>query len=154
MEHIDALIQRLRATDDDDVREAIQAELIELAKGPEGSSVREHLESVARREVLEVQWALEEVVEAATPKKDPPPPPPKAAEVKEESPKDAPKRGRLDPRDLEMVYQDPRGLAIHRTKDGKRWFLTQVDPYTGQPLTRELNDSEITQLKGQLGIFS
>ena len=80
------------------------------------------------------------------------PEPPKAKE--EDLPKEEPKRGgRLNPADLEMVYQDPRGLAIHRTKDGKRWFATQVDPYSGQPRTFELSEAEITQLKGQLGIF-
>lgn len=73
--------------------------------------------------------------------------PPKA----EEPPPADPQKGqRLSAKDLDLIYDDPRGLALHRTKDGKRWFATQVDPYTRQPQTFELHPSEITQIKTQL----
>ena len=55
--------------------------------------------------------------------------------------------GKLTAADLDMVYQDPRGLVLHRTKTGERWFATQVDPRTGQPGTFELHRQEVDGLK-------
>ena len=52
--------------------------------------------------------------------------------------------------DLDMVYDDPRGLMLHKSKVGERWFATQVDPRTGQPQTFELHAHELEQLKAQL----
>ena len=63
---------------------------------------------------------------------------------KEEVPK------KLNPSDLVLVYDDPRGLLLHRTKTGDRWFATQADPRTQQPQTFELRAQEISQLKVQL----
>ena len=54
---------RLRRADDA-TREAVKAEMLELARGPQGGRVRDTLESMARGELLEVQWEIEEVVEA------------------------------------------------------------------------------------------
>ena len=49
-----------------------------------------------------------------------------------------------------LVYDDPRGLMLHKAKVGERWFATQVDPRTGTPQTFELHAQEITALKQQL----
>ena len=52
--------------------------------------------------------------------------------------------------DLVLVYDDPRGLALHRTKTGDRWFATQVDPATGRPATFPISAQQVAQLKMQL----
>ncbi|HHO54592.1 MAG TPA: hypothetical protein ENK18_27885 [Deltaproteobacteria bacterium] len=49
-----------------------------------------------------------------------------------------------------MVYNDPRGLVLHKTKTGDRWIATQRDPRTGQPQSFELHPTEVDQLKAQL----
>lgn len=149
-QQITDLIVRLRSAEDAE-REAIRAELEALCRGPQGRHARELVESAARREVLEVQWELEEVLEVTAPPKPAPAEPPKAPPKAEEPPPADPQKGqRLSAKDLDLIYDDPRGLALHRTKDGKRWFATQVDPYTRQPQTFELHPSEITQIKTQL----
>lgn len=144
------LIVRLRAEIDDP--DAIKAELVALASGPDGARVREHLESQAKLELLEVQWELEEVVEEATPAVEAPPAPEpeKPEDPADDETVDDPNRP-LTSADLNLVYDDPRGLMLHKTKKGPdRWFATQVDPRTGQPQTFELHATEIQQLKAQL----
>ena len=54
------------------------------------------------------------------------------------------------PDDLVKVYDQPGALILHRTKDSKRWFATQVDPRSGQPQTFELQPNEVDQVKSQL----
>jgi hypothetical protein len=139
-------------------REAVKAALVELASGPEGASVREFLDSARRGELLEVQWEIEEILEAVTPKSPAPEPVasatpapanPAPAPAVEEPPAPGGARS-LSMRDLVMVYDDPRGLMLHTSKAGDRWFATQADPYTGQPQTFELRPAEVTQLKAQL----
>lgn len=147
MEEIDALISQLRAASYKG-REPIKQALIALAGGDNGKAVREHLEAAKRGELLEVQWEIEEVIEATAPKVDPPPPKP----VEEPKPevKEDPNRP-LTSKDLTMIYDDPRGLVLHKTKAGpERWFATQFDQRSGQPQTFELQAAEITQLKQQL----
>lgn len=149
MKTIDGLVARLRAADWKE-RDAIKAEMLVLATGPEGAPVREHLDTLRRGELLEIQWEIEEVLEKTSPPKPvaavaPPPPAP------EPEPPAAPEPGRqLTSKDLTLVYDDPRGLLLHKAKVGDRWFATQVDPRTGQPQTFELHPQEITQLKAQL----
>ncbi len=105
MENVDALIKQLRAANADQ-RAAIRGNLLELAKGANGGEVRSHLERAAKGEVLEVQWELEEVIDAVTPKKVVPAEP----EAPEEpAPRPKPNK-RLGPKDLVLVYDDPRGL--------------------------------------------
>ncbi len=148
MDHIDALIRELKSADDDRV-DAIKTELIQLSLADR--LVREHIESEARSQVLIVQWELDEVVEAATPKapepvKEPEPEP----EPEPEEPEEPEEPKQLTAADLDVVYDDPRGLVLHRTKDGARWFATQVDPRTMQPQTFELHATEIEQLQTKL----
>ncbi len=146
MEPVDRLVAQLR-TASYSAREPIKQQLIVLAGGEDGVRVREHLETLKRGELLEVQWEIEEVIEATAPKVVP------AAKPKEEpkpEPKDDPNRP-LTSKDLVMIYDDPRGLVLHKTKAGpERWFATQFDPKSGQPQTFELQAMEIAQLKQQL----
>ena len=105
-------------------RETLKQQLLELATGASGPAVREAIENCRKGELLEVQWELDDVLEATAPKKAAPPKPPEAP--KPEAPPD-PNRP-LSAKDLTLVYDDPRGLMIHKSKVGNRWFLTQVDP--------------------------
>ncbi|TVQ94421.1 MAG: hypothetical protein EA397_01765 [Deltaproteobacteria bacterium] len=52
--------------------------------------------------------------------------------------------------DLDVVYDDPRGLMVYKHKTADRWFAVQPDPRTGQPQMFELHPTEVQQLKAQL----
>ncbi len=149
MEHIDALILELKTADDDRI-EAIKAELIAAASGPDGRHVREHIENDLKSLILVVQWELEEVLEATAPVVQAPPEPEPEPEAEPEEAEAAGEDKPITAADLDMVYDDPRGLVLHRSKDGKRWFATQVNPNTNQPQTFELHPQEIQQLQTQL----
>jgi hypothetical protein len=143
-EALDGLVARLAEAKWKD-RDPIKAELMALAAAfPDRKAVLSHLES-KKREIqdLEVRWEVDEVIETLTP----PPPPPKE-EAEPEAPPD--KNKPLTQADLTIVYDDPRGFVLHKTKVGDRWFATQRDPRSGQPQTFELRAEEITQLKTQL----
>ena len=153
MEHIDALISEIKTADDDRI-EAIKALLITACSGEEGKRVREHIENDMKSLVLVIQWELEEVLEATAPTPpNAPEPEPQPEPDSEAAPEvaDGPAEGApLTAADLNMVYDDPRGLVLHRTKDGKRWFATQVNPNTKAPQTFELHPQEIKQLQTDL----
>lgn len=138
-EALDALITRLAAASWRE-RDAVKAELGELAASFEDrKSVLEHLDAAKRglRE-LELRWELDEIIEKLTP------PAPKEPEKPPE------KERPLSASDLVLVYDDPRGLMIHKTKVGDRWFATQPDPRTGRPQMFELRKEDVSQLKTQL----
>ena len=79
--------------------------------------------------------------EAAAPEEDSEPEP---------EPEEDPNRP-LTAADLVAVYDDPSaGIMLHRTKNGDRWFLTQVDPMSGQPRTMPLHPEDVKQIKQQL----
>lgn len=147
MQAVETLVKRLRAADWKE-RDTIKAEMFALASGPNGIRVREHLDTLRRGELLEIQWEIEEVLEKTAPPKPVSPvvaPPLPAAPEPVADPNKP-----LTSKDLTLVYDDPRGLMLHKSKVGERWFATQVDPRTGQPQTFELQQQEISQLKGQL----
>jgi hypothetical protein len=134
-QEIEALVGRLLAADDDE-REEIKVRLVELIKGPGGAGARELIENAGKGQVRTAP-------PKPAPKAAAPPPP--------EPPPQAPKPGqRLTAKDLEIVYQDPRGLVLHKTKVGDRWFATQMNPQTRQPETFELHPSEVAEIKVQL----
>ncbi len=123
-------------------REALRDRLLEVARTFEDPKrVIEHLES-AKKGIpsLEARWEVDEVIEAITP-------PPAPREEPEQD--DDPNRP-LTARDLDLLYDDPRGIQLHKTKKGSRYFLTQVDPHTYQPQTIELQPQEVVQIKAQL----
>ena len=144
MEAVQNLIRRLRQADDAE-RAAIKEELIALLRGRDAGGARETIEAALKGELLEVQWELEEVLEATAPKKPTPPPgPPPKPEP------EPPKNKQLSAADLTLVYDDPRGLMLYKTKVGERMFASQVDPRTGQPQTIELHPDEVKAAKAQL----
>ncbi len=140
---IDELVTAIGSADFEE-REALRDQLLAAAQAFEDATVvMEHLES-AKRSInsLEARWEVDEVIEAITP-----PPPP--AEPEEPEPEIDPNKP-LTAADLDLLYDDPRGIQLHKTKVGTRYFLTQVDPQTGQPQTFELREEEVSQLKIQL----
>jgi len=150
MEELDALIAQLRNCPEAE-RAPIIEKLMEHARGERGDVAREHLARAARSEVLEIQWELEDLVEAASPA----PPTPPAAEPEPEPEPEAeaepePEAEPEDPAQPILVYDDPRGLRLYKTHDGERWVALQVDPTTGQPRQMELLPEQVTALKTQL----
>ena len=152
MESVDTLISTLRGAPYN-ARDSIKKDLITLALGTNGSAVREHLDSLKKGELLELQWEIDDVLEESappplepTPSEDPPEAVPEPATEAEVDDPNAP----LTAADLDLVYDDPRGLMLHKSKVGDRWFATQVDPQTGQPQTFELHAHELEPLKAQL----
>jgi len=129
-----------------------------LLTGPQTGVARHVVEEAARRERLELQWKIEEMLEASAP--PPPPgaktrdePPPKPEDDRDPVPEaDAPNRvvAPLRPEDLVPIYEDPRGLLIHEHAIDGRWILTQVNPMTGQPQSMELSDAQRAQVKQEL----
>ena len=156
MEAVNTLINDLRGAAFD-ARDPIKSQLVELATGADGVLVREHLESLKRGELLELQWEIDDVLaESAPPPPEPDPTEEPDTAVAETPTEPDPASEETDPNapltaaDLDLVYDDPRGLMLHKSKVGERWFATQVDPRTGQPQTFELHPHELEQLKAQL----
>jgi hypothetical protein len=152
MEAVDTLIDSLRTTAFE-ARAPIKAQLLGLASGENGPTVREHLDNVKKGELLEIQWEIDDVLaESAPPPIQPPPEMPADDPAEPEAPEvEIPDPNQpLSAADLDMVYDDPRGFMLHKSKVGARWFATQVDPATGTPQTFELHPDELEQLKTQL----
>ncbi len=152
MEAVDTLIDALR-TADFEARPTIKEKLIALATSNDSAVVRDHLETLKRGELLEIQWEIDDVLDESAPPKAAPTETVEASEPEEEAPTTADPgdpNAPLTAADLNLVYDDPRGFMLHKSKVGERWFATQVDPATGLPQTFELHPNEIEQLKNQL----
>ncbi len=139
---LDALIARLREVSWKE-RDAVKDEILAFAQANPGPTVVEALESVRGTLPLELRWEIEEVLEAL----QPPPAEPEPEPEPEEDPEDD---GQLRMSDLKIVYEDPRGLALFTDKSGSRWFVQQLDPYSGQPRMAELPPGQVEQVKQQL----
>lgn len=139
------------------------ARLNELIDGPMSSAARHILEDLARKEPLEFKWKLETLLEDTAPPEPPKPEPVAAPEAEAEAapavpeaPTEAPPEvlqdpdAPLRPEDLVQIFDDPRGLMIHRHVVTGGWFLTQVDPGTGQPQTMELDVAQRGQVQQEL----
>ena len=156
MDAIDQLIAKLRTANFAD-RSGIKSQLLALATSDDASVVREHLESIKRGELLEIQWEIDDILEESAPAPIEPIEEPEVESTAEEvdtttesEAEAADPNAALTAADLDMVYDDPRRFMLHKSKVGERWFATQVDPQTGQPQTFELHAHEIEQIKGQL----
>jgi hypothetical protein len=141
VEELVARIGALVAENDESGLASAKGRLLAMLRGPDAGQVREIVEQAARGALLEVRWELEEILEEAAPKKAPA----KAAA------KPAPPQPEEDPEaDMVLVYDDPRGLLLHRNRAGTRWFATQIDPQTGQPATFEVPPHQVAAIKQQL----
>jgi hypothetical protein len=136
---IEPFLARLKQADWK-AREAIKEELLAVASAyADRHAMERALEEAKKSLDLERRWDIDEVLDALKPA---PEPEPEEEEAEEEA---APGQPRMV-----LVYDDPRGLRLHRTEDGTRWFATQPDPYTGQPQTFEVPPAQVAQLKTQL----
>jgi len=147
VQSLEPLIEQLKTASFSE-REAVKAQMVEAANAV-GDHVRvidflEHAKKGLPK--LELRWEVDEVIEAITPEPEPEP----AEEVEEAPEAPADPNAPLSAADLDLVYDDPRGLLLHKAKVGDRWFATQQNPQTGQPQTFELHPQEIAQLKQQL----
>jgi len=142
MHEIDQEVMRLVDASWDE-REAAKAALLALALAhSDRAAVCTRLEEVKRTiDSLEVRWELDEVIEALQPEPEPEPEP---EEAEEEGAQDDAES------DFVLVYDDPRGLLLHKSRTGDRWLLTQPDPYTGQPATVPISPEQLSQVKAQL----
>jgi len=139
---LDGIVRRLRAATWKE-RDAVKDELLGAVRGSgDPQAAKELLEQVRKDLSLELRWEVDEVLEALAP-------PPASEPEPEPEPEEEPDRP-LGAGDLVLVYDDPRGLMLYKSKQGDRWFASQVNPHTGQPQTFELHPQEVTQLKGQL----
>lgn len=120
------------------------------------SAARHIIEEQGRKEPLELQWQIEELL--ADTSDAPPAPETPEPEVDDEVPEasEAPNDPEtavvapVRPEDLVAIYEDPRGIMIHRHAIDGRWFLTQVHPMTGQPQTVELAAQDRGDVQQQL----
>ena len=124
-EQVAALIDIIRL--DDEALESAKEKLVQLADTENKSDLVSAIETQKRREILLVQWELEEVLNILNPPK---------AETEEEV--DDPSKRQLRMSELELVHQDPRGVMLYRSKVDDRWVVIQVDPYTRQMVRNEL----------------
>ena len=142
---LEPIVEKLVAASWSD-RDGFKAELLAAASDVAPlAMVQPWLEERAKSLDMELRWELEEVIEDLQPAPEPEP----EEEVPEEEPVDP--NAPLKASDLDLVYDDPRGIRVHRTKKApQRWFLTQMDPYSGQPRSMELQPSELEEIKTQL----
>ena len=136
------LVEQLAAADWK-ARDDLKQQLLDAIRAlPDHTGLEDWLDEAKKGLELEVRWELDEIVETLQPE-----PAPEAEEPEEE---EADPNKPLTAADLVLVYDDPRGLALHRTKTGDQWFATQVDPATGRPQTFPLQGAQVEQLKMQL----
>ena len=149
--HLAALVDELAAAgwkERDAVRERLAAA---AAAEADRVGVEEFLGGLRKGLELEVRWEIDEVLEGLQPEPEPEPEPEPDAEPEgdEEAQTDDPNRP-LTAADLELVYDDPRGLQLFKSKRDDRWFATQPHPVTGQPQLYPLYPQEVTALRTQL----
>ncbi|MCB9623207.1 MAG: hypothetical protein H6723_07660 [Sandaracinus sp.] len=173
---IDALLRAIRH--ERDQWEAGLTTLRGWLEGPLRSATLELLANAARRERLEFQWKLEELVEAYAP----PPPPKPAPKAEPEPPVNAPPEvpaapefpgkaneqawpkadeaeapapsAAIRPEDLSLIAEDPRGFALAEHRPTGDWyFVTGQDPRTGELQMRKLSMEEKRALQAQLGVL-
>ena len=119
------------------------------------SRLTDSIKSASVHRLPRLCWLCAALAAAAA--AQPPPPVPVEPEAPEEgaaeeetAPEPADPNAQLTAADLDLVYDDPRGFMLHKSKVGERWFATQVDPSTSLPQTFELHSHELEQLKAQL----
>ena len=153
-EAIDAILRSVRH--DPSAWEGAFATLRSYLEGELRQAARDLLRAAARRERLELQWKLEELLEdTMSPEEKAKAEKAKAkAEAEAKKAEEEAAKGNvvapLRPEDLVPIYDDPRGLMIHRHRIDGRWFLTQIDPQTGQPQTVELPEQHKAQVEQEL----
>ncbi|MFT7517880.1 MAG: hypothetical protein ACI9MC_000004 [Kiritimatiellia bacterium] len=132
-------------------RDGVKAELIAACTPISNkSSLFEFFEEAKKTMKLDLRWELDEVIEALQPVPEPEEDEEEEEAVEEVEEEPADPNVPLQMSDLNMVYDDPRGLVVYKHRTSERWFAAQPDPATGQPRMFELHPTEVEQLKQQL----
>ena len=116
----------------------LKNQLIALANEQGKKSVVSILESCKKKELLKVQWQIEDVLDILNPPK-------KAEEVV-----DDPSTRRLRMSEIELRYADPRGLRLYSSKVDERWVIMRMDPQTGGMMQQEIDGEKAFMLQQQL----
>ena len=140
-EQIQAIVESFRSADDSQY-ESLRNQLVEIAQAYGVSNMVTFLESAKRAERLEVQWELEDVIDILEPPKQ---------DKKPDDDEDDPAGRHLRMSELELVYNDPRGIRLFKSKVDDRWMLMQLDPRSGQMMQQELNAEQGAHITSQLG---
>ena len=135
-EIIQSIIKRLYHTSEEETEELNQ--LISMVEEYGKSNVVSYLEIAKRKELLRVQWEIDEVLEVINP--------PQIVEEKE----DDPSTRRLRGSGLKLRYADPRGLRLYSSKVDDRWVVMQMDPRTGGMMQQEIDSQKAAQIQQQL----
>lgn len=162
-EAIDELLRSIRH--DRSQWEQGLATLRSWLEGPHKHATAEFVTAAARRERLEFQWKLEELVESVLPPPPPKPTPEPEAEAAAAEPEAAEPEAEPEPEpdadagapvraeDLDLIAQDPRGFALAEHRPTGDWyFVTGQDP-AGQLQMRKLSLDEKRTLQAQLGVL-
>ena len=136
-EIIQSIIKRLYHTSEEETEE-LKKQLISMVDEYGKSNVVSYLEIAKRKELLRVQWEIDEVLEVINP--------PQKVEEKE----DDPSTRRLRGSELELRYADPRGLRLYSSKVDDRWVVMQMDPRTGGMMQQEIDSQKAAQIQQQL----
>ena len=118
--------------------EACKKELIAMVDEYGKASVVSALEGSKKKELLKVQWQLEEVLEIINP--------PKMIEAEEDDPSER----RLRMSEIELRYADPRGLRLYSSKIDTRWVIMRMDPQTGGMMQQEIDADKAAEVQQQL----
>ena len=136
-EIIQGIIKRLYNTSEEETEE-LKKQLISMVDEYGKSNVVSYLEIAKRKELLRVQWEIDEVLEEINPPQ----------KVEEEE--DDPSTRRLRGSELVLRYSDPRGLRLFSSKVDDRWVVMQVDPRTGGMMQQEIDGQKAAQIQQQL----
>ena len=141
---IDSCIKRLRAQvdHDDDLVEEEKKKILNLAQEHDKKEIAQILEIRKPKELLPVQWELEELIEQLDP--------PKTVESVEDD--DDPSKRRLRTSELEVVYTNPQAqMQILASKVDDRMVIVRMDPY-GQIMQQEIGGQEAARVRQQIGL--
>ena len=119
-------------------QDAICEELLAIGQS-DPATAASLLTELVKFERLSIQWLIEEVVEQLVP-------PSEESEEEVDDPSTRPLRSS----ELELVYDDPRGIRLYRSKVDDRWMLIQIDPQSGMPMQQELQAEQATPILRQL----
>jgi hypothetical protein len=134
---IKAIINKLYHASKEEAEECKQ-KLIAMVDEYGKASVVSALEGSKKKELLKVQWQLEEVLEIINP--------PKVVEEEEDNPSER----KLRMSEMELRYADPRGLRLYSSKVDTRWVIMRMDPQTGGMMQQEVDGEKATQIQQQL----
>ena len=141
---INSSINKIRSLidQDEDLLEEEKEKILQLTKEYGSKEIAQILEIRKPKELLPVQWELEELIEIL----DPPKPKKKIEDD------DDPKNRRLRQSELEVVYTNPQAqMQVLASKVDDRMVVVGIDPY-GQMVQNEFAGQEAADLRRRIGL--